>query len=207
LGDHWSASCHASFASLTKILFEPPVLATPNLSKKFYGSTDASQYGIDVALYQLSDDYIGDLNDAPAASRRLIAFVSCTLNAGERSYSATKREILAIVFALKRLHYFFWGKKFLLFTDHHALAFMFTQTHTNPMLDGWLDTLLNYQFSVTHYPGSTNILSDALSRLCPDALRLPQVGPDSQPIRLFRLSSDDIHHWAHSQPRNHQNYP
>ena len=125
------------------------------------------------------------------SQRNFVSLVSRTLSPSERNYSATKRELLAIVFALRKFHYYIWGAKFQLYTDHHALAFIFTQTHTNPMLDTWLDTLLDYQFDITHCPGTANVLPDALSRLFPDALSKPH---SSDPVRLLRIPSAEIHH-------------
>ena len=59
---------------------------------------------------------------------------------------------------------------------------MFTQRHINPMLNNWLDQLLDYNFDVVHMPGILNILPDQISRLF-DADPLPVVAP-----RLFEIS-------------------
>jgi hypothetical protein len=68
------------------------------------------------------------------------------------------------------------------------------------MLDGWLDTLLGYDFSITHCPGTLNVLPDALSRLFPDSLRLPRQRSDD-PIRLLKLDCSDIADWSKSLQR------
>ncbi|OBQ28310.1 MAG: hypothetical protein AN485_24190, partial [Anabaena sp. MDT14b] len=83
----------------------------------------------------------------------------------ERNYAATKKELLAIVFALRKLRFYLAGRRFHLYTDHRALSFMFTQKGLNPMLERWLDELLDFDFTVEHLPGVLNVLPDHLSRL------------------------------------------
>jgi transposase InsO family protein len=44
---------------------------------------------------------------------------------------------------------------------------MLTQHHMNAMLAEWSETILSYDFKVTHLPGANNVLADALSRAYP----------------------------------------
>ena len=104
-----------AFDVLRKILLNAPILSFPDFSKPFYMATDASNVGIGAVLYQLpkGPKYPNTIN--------YIFFVSRSLQERERRYSATKRELLAIVFALNRSHYYLWGRHFEFFTDHKAL--------------------------------------------------------------------------------------
>jgi hypothetical protein len=52
---------------------------------------------------------------------KYISFASRALNKAELSYSATKRELLAIVFCLKKFRNWVWGTHFTLLMDHRAL--------------------------------------------------------------------------------------
>lgn len=88
-----------------------------------------------------------------------------SLSKSERNYSTTKRELLAVIFALDKFHQFLWGNPFTLYTDHKALTYLHTQKIANPMMINWLDTLLNYTFTVVHLPGLKNVLPDRLLRL------------------------------------------
>ncbi|KAG1225354.1 hypothetical protein G6F67_009324 [Rhizopus microsporus] len=90
-----------------------------------------------------------------------------SLSKSERNYSATRRELLAIVFALKKFHKFLYGNHFTLYSDHRALTYLFTSDELNPMMVGWMDALLSYDFDIVHIPGVQNVLPDALSRLFP----------------------------------------
>ncbi|KAG1412531.1 hypothetical protein G6F58_007964 [Rhizopus delemar] len=83
----------------------------------------------------------------------------------KRTTQLLKRELLAIVFALKWFHPFLWGNPFTLYTDHKALTYIHTQPVANSMMIQWLDTILDYDFKIIHRPGIQNVLPDMLSRL------------------------------------------
>jgi putative transposase len=150
----WTPACQASFDSLKYALRHAPILSFPALDHPFYVATDASNLGIGAVLYQIIDK-----------KTKYIGFHARSLSRSERNYSTTKRELLGIIFALKKFHKYLWGNRFILFTDHRALTYLHTQPDINPMMSNWLDTLLDYNFEVCHLPGNTNVLPDALSRL------------------------------------------
>ncbi|KAJ8658132.1 hypothetical protein O0I10_006139, partial [Lichtheimia ornata] len=150
----WTAEHDKHFSLLKKILSSDLILHHPDLRHPFYIATDASNTGIGAVLFQIVD------ND-----KRYIEFAARALSTSERNYSTTRRELLAIVFALRRFHHFVWGNPFTLYTDHRSLTHLFTQPIANSMMINWFDTLLDYTFNVVHLPGTKNILPDHLSRL------------------------------------------
>ncbi|SAM02959.1 hypothetical protein [Absidia glauca] len=154
LKESWTVQHTKHFEAIKKVLQTNPVLCHPDLRKPFHVATDASNHGIGAVLYQLDGDQI-----------QHIGFMARALTKSERNYSTTKRELLAIVFALKKFHAFLWGNPFKLYTDHKALTFLHTQPIANAMMINWLDTLLDYTFEVIHLPGIENTLPDRLSRL------------------------------------------
>ena len=95
-----------------------------------------------------------------------------SLSTSERNYPTTKRELLAIVFALKKFHKFLYGRHFTVHTDHRSLTYLFTQETINPMMINWMETLLSYDFDVVYVPGILNILSDKLSRIFQTTMEL-----------------------------------
>lgn len=80
-----------------------------------------------------------------------------------------QKELLALVFALKRFHKYIYGSFFTLYTDHKALTYLHTQRVANLMMIAWMDTILQYDFKIVHLPGVANVLPDALSRLSEEA--------------------------------------
>ncbi|OBQ33349.1 MAG: hypothetical protein AN485_18965 [Anabaena sp. MDT14b] len=150
----WTDQCEDAFECIKDALRSAPVLGKPDWSAEFLVATDASAVGLGVVLFQGSRD-----------DPRYIVCVSRALTPSERNYSATKRELLGIIFALRKLRFYLAGRRFRLFTDHKALTYMFEQKRLNDMLERWLDELLEFDFTVIHIPGVLNVLPDCLSRL------------------------------------------
>jgi len=181
------------FESLKSLLLQAPVLSFPDFSLPFYVATDASNVGIGVVLFQLPKGMPAPTSLAGVSKdARYISFMARTLQQSERKYSATQKELLAIVFALKKFHYFLWGRHFNLYTDHRALTYLHSQKDLNQMLTAWQDVLFDYNFSVRYLPGARNILPDHLSRQFPDILWTAKPASQNQPVYAYiHLSRDN----------------
>jgi hypothetical protein len=92
------------------------VMHFPDFQKPLAMFVDASQNAIGV-WYAFKDD---------TDQWRPFAAYSRTLSPSERNYSATRRELLGLVWGLDRGHQFLWNRHFTVFTDHRALTFLFT---------------------------------------------------------------------------------
>ena len=154
IGPHWTPDCQRAFDSLKAILSHAPVLNAAEPDYPLLVATDASQYGVGAVLYQL-------VNNRP----RYIAFASKSLNPAQVNYPATRRELLAIVFAVSKFRNWLYAQRFTLFCDHSALSYLFTGKHESRMLNYWAYILCEYNFTIVHRPGILNVLPDALSRL------------------------------------------
>ena len=170
----WTPKHEQSFITIKKLLQKHLTLSYPNFQEQFHVATDASNVGIGAVLFQKIQDKI-----------HYIGFMARSLSKSERNYSTTKRELLAIIFALNKFHQFLWGNPFTLYTDHKALVYIHSQENMNPMMTKWLDTLLDYTFTVVHLPGTSNVLPDYLSRLFPVESRL-EGGDDGDALLLNR---------------------
>lgn len=95
--------------------------------------------------------------------RKYIEFASQALQGGQKNYSTAKRELLAIIFALKRWKHYLFGKRFRVETDHKALTYLHQSTKF--MVLDWLSFLLEFDFYITYQKGIANILPNRLSRL------------------------------------------
>jgi hypothetical protein len=168
----WTEEHDKAFAHLKGILRESLPLAFPDFNVPFCVATDASAFGIGAVLYQLQ----------PGSEKpRWISFQARALSKSERNYSATKRELLAIRFALRKFHYYIWGSRFTLYTDHAALTYLHSQSQLNPMLAGWYEDIFDHDFVIVHRPGILNILPDHLSRFfAPPALEGEETQPSLQ---------------------------
>jgi transposase InsO family protein len=177
----WSEAADEALKALKSILASSPMLNFPLPDVPLCVATDASRAGLGACLYQEVD-----------GKRRYLDFASRSLSKSERNYSATKLELLGIVFALKSFRQLLFGQKFTLFTDHRALVYLFSSKTPNPMFHNWLETLLEFDFLVVHRPGVQNILPDHLSRIYDPLLTaspLPPITVGHQHISVFALDS------------------
>lgn len=152
---NWTAERSAAFDGLKQLFSTSEgVLHFPDFSQPFELFVDASQTGLGAYVAQKGAD----------GHQRLISCASRALTTSERNYSATKRELLAVIWALEKFHDYLAGNRFVLHTDHKPLTFLLTQRHVMPMLNTWVDKLLQYDFEIVHVPGKENVIADALSR-------------------------------------------
>ncbi|KAG1446990.1 hypothetical protein G6F56_009400 [Rhizopus delemar] len=142
----WTPELETHFQSIKDILCSNIVLSPPDVTKPFYVATDASNTGIDAALFQKIKVQTDD--GSTSITIRYIGFMARTLSQSECNYSVTRRELLAIVFALKKFHKFLYSNHFTLYSDHRALTYLLTSDELNLMMIGWMNTLLSYAFDI-----------------------------------------------------------
>ena len=106
----WSEACEQAFLKAKQCLMADPVILIMILVCLYY-SCDASPHGIGAVLYHVHPDQ----------SVKPIVSVSRALSSAESHYSRIEREALAIVFAVKRLHQYVYGRHFTV-TAHRQQA-------------------------------------------------------------------------------------
>ena len=167
-----------SFDSLIDKVCYPPVLALPRANLPYSLDCDASDYGIGCALFQTHPD----------GERKPIGFWSRSLLPAEENYSASERECLAVVWALKTLRPYLMYEKFTVYTDHAALHWLLTITDPSGRLIRWRLRLAEYDFEVKYKKGKANTQADALSRL--NTLSETIAHDDSDDIPAFLLEDE-----------------
>lgn len=152
----WDAAADGAFARLKKGLSSAPILAYPDDRLAFTVQTDASDVGLGAVL---SQDF--------AEGERPVAYFSRSLNKSQRNYSATERECLAIVEAVKFFRPYIEGASFTLQTDHEALKWLHKSGGEggHGRVARWLMFLEGLPMTVTYRSGASNANADALSRL------------------------------------------
>ena len=152
-----------AFNLTRQALWRAPFLQYPDFDLPFHVATDASNTGVGAVLFQprQTDEYITPTN--------IVSICSKILSPSQRNYPAYKKELFAIVYALRKFHYYIWGRAdTVIITDHKPLTFILTSKQLAPALEQWLDVILNYQFRVVHRPGIMHVIPDQLSRMYAD---------------------------------------
>ena len=155
----WTPECDHPFRVLKEKLVSAPVLAFPCFSEEFVVDSDASDYGLGAVISQRQD---GD--------EKAIAYASRVLEDHERQYSTTKKEMLAMVYAIKHFRHYLYGRHFTVRTDHNALKWLQSFKEPEGQVARWLETLSQYDYEIKHRPGKKHQNADALSR---NALPVP----------------------------------
>ena len=150
----WGAEQAKAVDELKRILSNAPVLRFPNFDKTFHIHTDASLTGIGACLLQ---EHEGILHP--------ISYVSKNLSETQRNYSATKREFLALVFALEQFRHLILQYKVEVYTDHRPLLGILYKKTKDPCMNRWSLLVQEYKIILHYLPGKENIFSDVLSRL------------------------------------------
>eukprot|EP00731_Ephydatia_muelleri_P026537 Em0018g637a len=180
---HWSSDCDAAFLQLKERLATSPILGYPVFNQPFMVDTDASGEGLGAVLSQ----YVSGVE-------RVIAFASRSLSKAERKYCATRREMLALVWAIKHFHPYLYGRRFTVRTDHASLRWLQSFHEPEGQVARWLECLSEYDFEVVHRPGTKHTNADALSHMpCPQCqLSFPQVCTMQSDIWLPCWTLDEL---------------
>lgn len=122
---------------------------------------------------------------------RPIAYASRTLSKAETGYSQIEKEVLALVFGVKRFHYYLYGRTFVLVTDHKPLHTILgpktgIPTIAAARLQRWAVLLSAYTYTLKFKSSAENADSNCLSRLpLPDHSE----EPSEEMFYVFRFST------------------
>lgn len=150
----WDDTCQKSFETLKRKLLSPQILQFPDYQNDFIITTDASKVACGAVLAQRH----GDL-ELP------VAFASKAFTKGESNKSTIEQELTAIHWAVDYFRPYIYGRKFIIRTDHRPLIYLFSLKNPSSKLTRMRWDLEEYDFEVEYIKGTTNVLSDALSRI------------------------------------------
>ena len=109
---------------LKDCLISAPVIAFPSFDLPFVLDTDASNA-------VLSQNVHG--------TESVIAYASRVLTKTERSYCATRKELLALVWAVEHFCPYLIGKPFTVYTDHNSLKWLQNFKDAEGQVARWLE--------------------------------------------------------------------
>ena len=111
----WSENTQQAFEKLKVALTTAPVLALPSWDKEFVVETDACDVGIGAVLMQESHP---------------IAYLNNALAPKHKSLLVYEKELLAVVFTIKKWDHYLSNRHFLIKIDHCSLKFFLEQRMT-----------------------------------------------------------------------------
>ncbi|RFU29059.1 hypothetical protein B7463_g7277, partial [Scytalidium lignicola] len=155
----WNDSAKEAFQSIKDAFVKGSFLGIFDPEKGIRIETDASDVALGAVLSQ--SQQIGKRH-----YRIPLAFWSRKLNAAERNYQTSDKEMLAIVEALKHWRVYAVGSSETvdILSDHHNLQYFMTTKQLNARQARWAEKLSEYDFKITHVKGEDNGRADALSR-------------------------------------------
>ena len=150
----WGNSQEEAVEKLKETLAKSPILKFPDFNRDFIIHTDASLTGIGACLMQVHNGVLHP-----------VSYVSKCFTETQRGYSTTKREALALVFALEQFRQTILGYPIHVFTDHRPLTSILMKDTKDATLNRWSLLVQEYAIKVHFLPGKENWLADTLSRL------------------------------------------
>ena len=177
----WTDARQNAFETLKQKLVEAPILAFPDFDNRFYVTSDSSDFACGFYLSQYDKD----------GKECVIAYGGRSLSSQERKYSATEKELLGLISAIKHFRCYVTGREFTARTDHCSLQYLKSLKDPTGRLGRWLMFLQEYQIKIEYIKGKSNVVADALSR------REYEPHPDfEEDLNIFALdapeSQDDI---------------
>lgn len=173
----WSEEMEKAFQAIKNMIADSVSLSLPHMDKKFTLVTDCSKYAAGAMLAQEDGRMHGNLKP--------VAFFHHTLSKPEQNFSATERELLAVVLGVKKYRVYL-GRGFNLITDHQALRWLKSLDPENETgrRGRWLDFLQQFDMTITHKRGKSSEMSiaDFLSRVkCSGEVK----GNESEPVEMI----------------------
>ncbi|UYV82387.1 hypothetical protein LAZ67_21001905 [Cordylochernes scorpioides] len=151
---NWNEACQEAFIDLKGNLTQHPILHLYKEGLPCQVYCDASTLGIAGILKQVHPDG----NVYP------VQYFSRTLRPHEKNYSISELECLAIVESVEKFRIYLMGRKFTIFSDHHALQWLKTIKNPSGRLFRWSLRLSSYEYEVRYIKGKLQYEADLLSR-------------------------------------------
>lgn len=149
----WTEACEESFRKIKEALTTAPILSFPTENDHFILDCDASLLAQGAVLSQVQN-----------GKEKVIGYFSKCFTRTERKYCVTRRELLAVVNAMKHFHHYIYGRKITVRSDHSSLKWLTNFKNVEGQLARWLTFLSAYDFEIIHRAGKVHSNADALSR-------------------------------------------
>jgi hypothetical protein len=151
----WTVECDRAFDILKVKLSTAPILIYPNWEIEFHVHVNTLGIALGAILAQPGE---GNMDHPIYFSRRKLSQAKCI-------YTPTKREDLAMIYALQKFRHYLLGSHFKFFTNHYALKYLVNKSVLEGRIHRWLLLFQDFSFEVIIKPRRCNVGLDHLSRL------------------------------------------
>ncbi|RDY09961.1 Retrovirus-related Pol polyprotein, partial [Mucuna pruriens] len=135
--------CIEAFQELKIQLISALILQAPNWEYSFELMCDASNSALEAILGQRVGSHV-------------ITYVSRTIDSTHLNYTTTKKELLAIIFALDKFRSYMLGSKIIIFFDHVALRFLLKKPNAKSRLMWWMLLFQEFDIEIRDKKGAEN---------------------------------------------------
>ncbi|KAJ9552333.1 hypothetical protein OSB04_016378 [Centaurea solstitialis] len=150
----FSCLCLDAFDTLKKALVSAPIIQPLDWSFPFKLTCDASDFAVGVILGQQKEDRL-----------YVIYYASKTLDSAKMNYLTTEKELLAVVFSIKKFRPYLVGFKVIVYFDHATLRHLLHKKNVKLQLIRWILLLQEFDLKIRDKPGFENFVADYLSRI------------------------------------------
>jgi hypothetical protein len=140
-----------SFHTLKEALISAPVILPHDWHLRFEIMCDAGDYAVGAVLSQSKDK-----------KHYAISYASKTRTGPQLNYATTEKELLAVVFAIKKFRSYLVGAKVVVYIDHTALKYLLTNKDAKPCLIRWILLLQEFDMEIKDKTGVENSMADHL---------------------------------------------
>ena len=149
----WTEKCGDAFECIKNKLVEAELLHHPDFTKPFAIQSDAAKRGIDFVLMQEKD---GEM--VP------IQYEGRTLTKTEVNYCTTDKELLAVLYSVKKCEIYVLRHSFLVYMDHKPLLYLQTFRDIVNKRFRWIQYLQEMSTKIRYIYGKENLIADFISR-------------------------------------------
>jgi transposase InsO family protein len=148
----WGEEQETAFQQLKDAMVKTPVLALPCEGGEFVLQTESSTLGLEAVLIQTLN---GESHPVTYISRRL--------DPAESNYSPEELACLAVVWALDKLRYYLYGRKFVVKTGSNTFKWLKEKKKNRGKFSNWIMEIQDYDFVVEHPKRTENRVTDAIA--------------------------------------------
>ena len=179
----WTEVEQSAFCKLKALLSSEHVVACYNPKLPVKVESDASAVGLGAVISHIFPD----------GSEKPIEYASRKLSESECRYSQIDKEALGIIWAVRRFHYYLYGREFDLVTDHMPLTHIFNRNKgisemSSNRLSRYALILMNYNYKIRYRNTRDHANCDMLSRLPRPGIEENKSDEDAE---IFAVRMDD----------------